>query len=151
MLASIPAGGTGCAGMKAAVRRQLSVPIENQPGRLGAVARVLADAGIHIDAFSVIDNVEHGMVRLMTSDPGTAAERLRATGMPVVEAAVVAIEMVDRRGNLALLGETLAASGVNIEYAYASTAREGEATTLILKTAYPERAAEALAALPDRA
>lgn len=137
--------------MKAHIRRQLSVAIENEPGRLGAVARLLAAQGIHIDAFTIIDNVEHGMVRLMTSDPDAAKSIIKASGLPVAEAAVLSVEMTDRRGNLALVGETLSAAGVNIEYAYASTAHEGVPANLILKTAYPERAREALAALGDHA
>ncbi len=67
------------------IHRQLSVAIENQPGRLGQIGRLLAGRGIHIAAFSVIDNVEQGMVRLMTSDPAAAREALKSAGLPVVE------------------------------------------------------------------
>lgn len=137
--------------MKATLRRQLSVAIENEPGRLGAVARMLSAKGIHIDAFSIIDNVEHGMVRLMTSDPDAAKTIIKAAGLPVVEASVLSVEMTDRTGNLALVGETLSAAGVNIEYAYASTAHEGVPANLILKTAYPDLACRALAKLDERA
>ena len=48
------------------LQRQLSIALENQPGRLAAISRLLADHGINIEAISVIDNVEQGMVRLMT-------------------------------------------------------------------------------------
>src|SRR5262245_41933563 len=106
--------------MKTEIRRQISVAIENQPGRLGEIGRILSNRGIHIDAFSVIDNVEQGMVRLMTSDPVVAREALKAAGLPVVEVDVLAVEMTDRSGNLAVVGEALAAAEINIEYAYAS-------------------------------
>ncbi len=119
------------------IRRQLSVAIENQLGRLGQVGRLLAAQGIHIDAFSVIDNVEQGMVRLMTSDPAAARESLKAASLPVVEVEVLAIEMNDCIGNLAAVGEALAAAEINIEYAYASTAEVGQPARLILKTATP--------------
>ena len=122
------------------IRRQLSVAIENQPGRLGQVGRLLAAAGIHIDAFSVIDNVEQGMVRLMTSDPSSARAILQGGGLPVVEVEVLAIEMTDRAGNLAVVGETLAAAEINIEYAYASTAEIGQPARLIVKCANPAKA-----------
>ena len=74
------------------LRRQLSVAIENEPGRLGHIGRMLAARGIHIDAFSVIDNVEQGMVRLMTSDPTAARAALKTEGLPVVETEVLAVE-----------------------------------------------------------
>src|SRR5262249_50608267 len=128
---------------------QLSVAIENQPGRLGQVGRLLAALGIHIDAFSIIDNVEQGMVRLMTSDPSAAREALKSAGLPVVEAEVLALEMTDRVGNMAAVGEALAAAGINIEYAYASTAEVGQPARLILKTSRPADASKVLAALRD--
>ncbi len=128
------------------IRRQLSVAIENQPGRLGQIGRLLAARGIHIDAFSVIDNVEQGMVRLMTSDPVAARKALTEAGLPVVEVEVIAIEMTDRTGNLAVVGETLAAADINIEYAYASTAEVGQPARLIAKTSAPAEARRVLEA-----
>jgi hypothetical protein len=54
------------------IKRQISVAIENQPGRLGQIGRLLAQRGIDINAFSVIDNVEQAMVRLVTEEPAAA-------------------------------------------------------------------------------
>jgi hypothetical protein len=133
--------------MKIEIQRQLSVAIENQPGRLGQIGRLLAERGIHISAFSVIDNVEQGMVRLMTSDVATAREVLESAGLPLVEAEVLAIEMTDRVGNLALVGEALAAAQINIEYAYASTAEVGKPGRLIVRTGRPHAARDVLAAI----
>ena len=131
------------------IQRQVSVAIENQPGRLGQIGRLLAGRGLHIAAFSVIDNVEQGMVRLMTSDPAAAREALRSAGLPVVEVEVLVVEMMDGIGNLALLGEALAAADINIEYAYASTAEIGRPGRLIVKTANPRSARDVLASLRE--
>ncbi len=131
------------------IQRQLSVAIENQPGRLGQIGRLLAGRGIHIAAFSVIDNVEQGMVRLMTSDPAAAREALKSAGLPVVEVEVLVVEMTDRIGNLALVGEALAAADINIEYAYASTAEVGHPGRLIVKTPNPRAARNVLAAVRE--
>jgi hypothetical protein len=128
------------------IRRQLSVAIENEPGRLGQVGRLLASLGIHIDAICVIDNIEQGMVRLMTSDPAAAREALKAEGLPVVEAEVLAVQVTDQVGNLAAVGEALAAAGINIEYAYASTAEVGQPALLILRTPGIQRARDVLLA-----
>lgn len=129
------------------LQRQLSVALENQPGRLAGISRLLAAGGIHIEAVCVIDNVEQGMVRLMTSDAAAARGILEGAGFPVVEAEVLAIETKDRLGKLAAISEALATAGINIEYAYASVDHEGARTRLILKTAQPRRAEEVLAAL----
>ncbi|MEY4569937.1 MAG: hypothetical protein RLZZ398_1376 [Verrucomicrobiota bacterium] len=131
--------------MKTHIVRQISVAIENQPGRLGRIGRLLAEQGIHISAFSVIDNVEQGMVRLITSDPGMTRETLKADGLPVVEADVLSIELLDGMGNLARIGETLAAADINIEYGYATSAEIGRPGLLIMKTANPQAALKILA------
>ena len=133
--------------MTIAIQRQLSVAIENQPGRLGQIGRLLAARDIHIGAFSVIDNVEQGMVRLMTSDATAAREALQTAGLPVVEAEVLVVELMDRVGNLALVGEALAAADINIEYAYASTAEIGRPGRLIVKTTNPRTARDVLLAV----
>lgn len=131
------------------IQRQLSVAIENQPGRLGRIGRILAARGIHIGAFSVIDNVEQGMVRLMASNPAAAREALKEAGLPVVEVEVLVVEMTDRIGNLALVGEALAAANINIEYAYASTAEIGKPGHVIVKTTNPRAARDVLAAVQE--
>lgn len=129
------------------INRQISVAIENQPGRLGQIGRLLAEQGIHISAFSVIDNVEQAMVRLITGDPTAARSALQKAGLPVVEVEVLVIEMTDSLGSLALIGETLASADINIEYAYSSTATVGNRGRLIVKTANPRAAQAVLVAL----
>jgi len=129
------------------INRQISVAIENQPGRLGQIGRLLAKQGVHISAFSVIDNVEQAMVRLVTDDPTAARLSLEAAGLPVVEVEVLVIEMTDSLGSLALIGETLASAAINIEYAYTSTAAVGNRGRLIVKTANPRAAQAVLVAL----
>jgi len=129
--------------MDIGIQRQTSVAIENQPGRLGQIGRLLAEQGIYISAFSVIDNIEQAMVRLVTANPDAAREALQKAGLPVVEVEVLVIEMADGPGGLALIGETLASAEINIEYAYSSTATIGNRGRLIVKTANP-RAAQAV-------
>ena len=115
----------------------------------GTIGRILAARNIHIDAFSIIDNVEQGMVRLMTSDPAAARAALKEANLPVVEAEVLAVEMTDQVGNLAIVGETLAAAGINIEYAYASTAQIGQTARLILRASNARQASAVLATIGD--
>jgi len=129
------------------LQRQLSVALENQPGRLAGISRLLAAGGIHIEAVCVIDNVEQGMVRLMTSDPVLARGILEGAGFPVVEAEVLAIETRDKLGKLAAISEALAAADINIEYAYASVDHAGARTRFIVKTSHARRAEEVLAVL----
>ncbi len=136
--------------MKVEILRQLSVAIENQPGRLGQIGRLLADREIQIEAFSMIDNVEQGMVRLITSDPVAARAALSAGGLPVVEVEVLVVEINDHVGALALIGDALSAADINIEYAYASSVGIGQPGRIVFRTAGPQQARDLLLAIPVR-
>jgi hypothetical protein len=131
------------------LQRQLSVALENLPGRLAAISRLLADRGIHIEAVCVIDNVEQGVVRLMTSNPAAARAAIDEAGWHAMEAEVLAIETKDRLGKLAAISEALAAADINIEYAYASVDHAGARTRLIIKTSRPHKAQEVLGAIRE--
>lgn len=135
--------------MQLLLQRQLSVALENQPGRLAAIAHLLAEREINITAVCVIDNVEQGVVRLITSDPVVARSILEGAGLHVVEAEVLAIELADRLGKLAFISEALAKGNINIEYAYGSVDHAGAQTRLILKTSKPAKAREILGTLRE--
>jgi hypothetical protein len=135
--------------MKIAIQHQLSIALENQPGRLAQVGRLLAEREVNIEAVSVIDNVEQGMVRLITSDHNAARDAVVTHGFPAVEAEVLAIITTDRLGRLAEIAQALADARINIEYAYASVDHHGAQTLLIMKTSRPRKAYEILVKLPE--
>ena len=75
---------------------QLSVFIENKRGRLAEITNVLKQNNVDIRALSIADTKEFGILRLIVSDAGKAAEVLRADGFTVALTQVVAIEMCIR-------------------------------------------------------
>ncbi len=135
--------------MQIHMQRQLSVAIENAPGRLAAVSALLADRGINIEALCVINNVEQGMLRMMVNDSPAARQILEAAGFPVIEADVLNVELTDRLGKLARVTAALAAANINIEYAYATVDHAGARTRMILKTTHPRKALHLLEALQE--
>jgi hypothetical protein len=106
--------------MQFTVERQLTVALENEPGRLAEISRIVAGAGVNIQALCVVDNIEQGVVRLLVDDPSRCREALAGQGCCVVEAEVLAIRLSDRRGKLATVTKALADARVNIDYAYAT-------------------------------
>src|SRR3989442_11310321 len=106
--------------MNYTVLRQLSVAIENQPGRLAAISRAMAAHGINIKDISVVDNVEQGMIRIVTNDPPACKALLLREGFYVVEADVLAVILRDIPGQLSRLCQALADAKINIDYAYGS-------------------------------
>jgi hypothetical protein len=132
------------------LQRQLSVAVENAPGRLAAVSQVLAECGINIQGLCIINNVEQGMLRLLVSDPVAGRAALEGAGFPVVEAEVVNLELTDRLGKLASIAAALGEAGVNIEYAYSTVDHAGARTRMVLKTTHPRKALRVLETLRDR-
>jgi hypothetical protein len=110
---------------------QLSLFLENKPGRLEEPCRLLAGAGISIRTLSVADTQQFGILRMIVSDWQTATALLKEAGCVVNVTEVLAVEVPDRPGGLAGILEIFEDSGINIEYMYAFTfGRQGKAVLI---------------------
>jgi hypothetical protein len=135
--------------MKYAVHRQLSIAIENQPGRLAAISRALAEQSINIRDLSVVDNVEQGMIRLVVSDAVRCKAVLVKLGLYVVEGDVLEVILTDTPGKLAVLSQALADAQINIDYAYGSEDRAQEHIRVIMKVSNLPKACEVISAFRE--
>ena len=95
--------------------KQISIFIENKPGRLLKVTRTLADAGINIRALSVADTVDYGLMRLIVDDYVMARDVLAEASVTVALTDVIAAEIPDVPGGLNGVVEILSEAGINIE------------------------------------
>jgi hypothetical protein len=105
---------------------QVSVFLENRPGRLAQLARAMGDANINMRALMVADTAEFGVVRIITDRPHEARQVLDAQGFSVQLTPVVAVEIPDRPGGLADVLETLSDRSISVEYAYCFVEPWGE-------------------------
>ena len=135
--------------MKFTLQRQITVAIENQPGRLAAIGKALAANGINIKDLSVLDNVEQGVIRMVTNDPATCKALLTAHGFHPVEAEVLVLDLPDTPGRLAVLAEALANGGVNIDYAYGSEEPAEKKMRIVVKASPLPRACEIIKSLQE--
>jgi hypothetical protein len=135
--------------MKYQVRRQLTVSLENVPGRLATIAAALAENGINIDALSTMDSFEQGVIRLVASDPSACRQMLTRRSLNVIDTDVLVMELTDAPGLLAKISRALADGKVNIDYGYATTAGVGSKTKLILRVTPLDKARQVLDAIPD--
>ncbi|MDR1117517.1 MAG: ACT domain-containing protein [Oscillospiraceae bacterium] len=124
---------------------QISVFIENRPGRLSAITKVLGDNGIDIRALSLADTTNFGILRLIVNDPEKAEKVLRENGFTVSTTKVVAVQVEDSPGGLHGILETLGEADIGVEYAYAFITRKTEGAFVILRVENNEAAAEHLA------
>jgi hypothetical protein len=107
--------------------KQISVFVENKPGRLAAVTEVLKQNNINIRAFTIADAGDFGIIRMVVDKTEEAYQALREAGFTVRMTNVLAVEVEDKPGSLHNIAKALGDAGVNIDYVYAFTSEEHKA------------------------
>jgi hypothetical protein len=99
--------------------KQVSVFIENQPGRLTAMLEALEKNEVDIRALSISDTADFGIVRMILSDAAKGAETLRQAGFTTRQDWILSAEIPDRPGGLLkTVAEPLAKARINVKYLY---------------------------------
>jgi hypothetical protein len=119
---------------------QVTVFVENRPGRISKITRELGNEGINIRAITISDMGEYGLINLITNDPDRTAQVLSSKGFSVSRKQVIAILMEDRPGGLADISEFLLRSGINISNAYGFILERKDRAVLVLEVEDYERA-----------
>jgi hypothetical protein len=100
--------------------KQLSIPLENSPGRLHDVTKALGDAGINLRAHCICDSThDFGVLRILVSDLSRARGVIMEKYIPARVDDVIAVEIEDAPGSLAQILSLFLGTKVNVEYMYA--------------------------------
>ena len=105
-----------------AIRTELTLRLQNNPGMLARVCQVIANERINIVAMNLAGPL---VVRLVVDNPVHAAAILRELHYQVEERDVIYTSTSNDPGALLRITRLLADAGVNVEYLYA-TALEGQ-------------------------
>jgi len=111
--------------------KQLSIFLENKKGRFTEVAKLLGDEGVNMTAFTVSENSDFGILRLIVSDTEKAIRVLREQKYAVTEADVICIHCPNIPGALGRAMDIITRAGIFIEYMYAFS--EGESAHVIIR------------------
>ena len=125
--------------------KQISIFLENKPGKLLALTQVLRQNQIDMRALSLAEAEDFGIARLIVDDSYKTACVLREAGYILSITPVLAAAIPDQAGSLCAILEQLEAHSVNLEYTYAFTGRQANSAYIILRVDQPEKAAEILA------
>jgi len=117
------------------ITTQFSIFMVNKPGVLAKVLGEFARAKINVVAMTVMDSVEHGVLRMVLESPAKAREVLAKVNMPFNETEVLCVNLTNKAGALATVAEKLAKNHINISYAYCTAGAKGGRTTGVLKVA----------------
>ena len=126
---------------------QLSVFVENQPGRLVAILEALEKKQISIRALSISETGEFGIVRMILDKTEEGLESLRQVGFVVRKDWLLCAEIPDVPGGLMnRVAAPLAKAGINLEYFYAYIEPSTDKAIAVLKTDNIEKAERVLEA-----
>ena len=123
---------------------QLSVFVENKPGKLVEALETLANAEIDLRALSLADTSDFGILRAIVDKPDKALEVLGEAGFLVKSNDVIAVVIGDKPGGLAGVVRLLSDAGVDIEYTYAFVAHSRDNAYVIIRVDNNEAAVNIL-------
>ncbi len=124
--------------------KQISVFVENKPGKLAEFTDTLSSQGISMRALSIGETPDFGIVRIIVNDSYKTACVLKDAGYVFSVTPVIAVAISDEPGSFSQIIKLLGDNGINIEYTYAFTAREKDMAYMIFRVADEEKAIEVL-------
>ncbi len=111
---------------------QLTVSVENRPGTLAHVARVLGDAKVDIRAFLTTSAGSAGSVQVVVDNVNRAKKALDHEGLSYTEQTVLRVELSNKPGALGFFAGKLAAKGINVDSGYATTVKGARKASVVL-------------------
>ena len=124
--------------------KQISVFVENKPGQLAELTRLLEENKIDMRALSIAETKDFGILRLIVDDAYNTVRILKEAGFICSLTPVLAVAISDTPGSLVRILDILGQGGVNLEYTYAFIARKKDTAYLILRVTDKDKAIELL-------
>ncbi len=123
---------------------QISVFIDNRPGRLAELCNIIGKNDVDIRALQLVEAGEFGLVRMITDNNEKATALLKDAGMSFNKTEVLGVLMEDKPGSMGTIASLLSEASINIEYAYAFITKIEQKAILILKVSNLEKSIEIL-------
>lgn len=124
--------------------KQISVFVENKPGKLAELTDYLHQHDIDMRALSIAETQDFGIVRMIVDDAYKASRVLKESGYVVSITPVLAVEMSDEPGSLYKILKVLGDGGVNLDYTYAFLSQKAATAYMVLRVENNEKAIEVL-------
>jgi len=121
--------------------KQLSVRVENRPGTLAHVARVLGDGKVNILAFLTSTLGAEGSVQVVVDNVNKAKKALEGAELTYTESDVLHVELPNVPGALGSFAGKLAAKEINITSGYQTTVKGSRKASVVLAVSELDTAA----------
>ncbi len=111
---------------------QISVFVENKPGRIERVTEILARAKVNIRAFTLSGSYEYGVMKFLVDKPKRGVDVLVKQGIPANLREILAVVMDDRPGGLHRVSKVFGRLKVNIEDAYGFVIEDKKRAVMVI-------------------
>jgi hypothetical protein len=126
------------------IETQYSIFMVNKPGVLARVLNEFAQVKLNVIALTMMDTVEHGVMRVVASPSKKVAKVLEELNMPHSLTDVLCVTLPNSSGAMAGVTMKLAEAHINISYAYCTAGARGGRTSCILKVSDMKKAMKVL-------
>ncbi len=120
--------------------KQISIFLENKPGYLAEVTKVLGQNGIDMRAFSLAESNDFGIARIIVDDVYKTTTVLKDAGYVNSVVDVLAVPLPDVPGGLSQVLKVLGDAQVNVEYMYAFLGGKTGSAYMVFKVADQDKA-----------
>ena len=124
--------------------KQLSVFVENKPGKLAEFTKLLSEHGSDMRALSIAETPDFGILRVIVDDPYQTTCVLKDADYIFSITPVIAVAIPDEPGSLSRIVDILGAGGINVEYTYAFITRNKDLAYMIFRVENNEKAIDVL-------
>ena len=114
--------------------KQISVFMENKPGRLAEITKVLSGNNIDMRAINIADTTDFGILRMIVDDSEKAEKVLRENNMTASVTDVLAVSIDDTVGAFSKVITILKDENISIEYIYSFIGERSAKAVIVIRT-----------------
>jgi hypothetical protein len=123
--------------------KQFTISIDNHPGTVAHIAKVLGDAKVNILSLLGTSQGTAGTVQLIVEDPRSAKKALDAARIAYQETPAEQYDLPNKAGALSSCLAQLAKKGVNLNSIHATAAKGGKKAVVVYTVEAATKAATA--------
>lgn len=124
--------------------KQVSIFVENETGRLYDLMQTLADEGVNLNAATIAETGEYGILRCIVQEPEKVVDILRAHNYSASLTEVIAVAIDNKPGGLNRVLKILAENKIAVKYIYSTIQDAKGEAAIMMKVSDSEQAVEIL-------
>ena len=113
---------------------QLSLFVENKPGKLYKIMQAIMGKNIDVKAFTIASADTFGVIKMLVNEPVRAREMLNEYGLAVALEDVVVVEFTNMPQGMFDITAIFAAEAINIDHAYCFTLGSDDKALFVIET-----------------